>query len=55
MTKYEARYYEQAGAIYAIIVRIDRDGIENVIHGYSRWFKTMAAARKSTEAYIKGI
>ena len=38
---------------YALIVRIDRDGQENVIHGYKgRHFKTLAAAQKSTSAYM---
>ena len=55
MIRYEARYYEQAGAIYAIIVSIDPDGTEKPLMGYSMWFLTMAAARKSTEAFIKGI
>jgi len=39
---------------YAIIVRIDRDGKENVIYGYEgRHFKTRAAGEKSTAKYIK--
>jgi len=55
MSKHEARYCEQDGTIYALIVRIDRDGSEHVIHGYARYFKAMQAARKSTSAYIAGI
>lgn len=41
------------GAVFALIVRVDRDGEENVIHGYKgRSFKTEKAALKSTTAYI---
>ena len=39
---------------YALIVRVDNDGEENVIHGYKgRYFKTRKAAEKSTNNYIK--
>ena len=38
---------------YALVVRIDKDGQENVIHSYKgRHFKTMKAAEKSTSAHI---
>jgi len=41
------------GHFYALIVRIDRDGEENVINGYEgRHFKTLKAAEKSTSNYI---
>ena len=53
MTKYEARYLEQASGIYVIIVGIDPDGTEEVLQGYSRWFLNMAAARFYTEEHIK--
>lgn len=40
-------------SFYALIVRVDRDGEENVIRGYSgRHFKTEKAALKSTNNYI---
>lgn len=53
MSKYEARITKQADSFYALIVRVDRDGEENVIHGYEgRFFKTMKAAQKSTSNYI---
>ena len=38
---------------YAMIVRVDRDGEESVIHGYrSRCFKTRKAAERSTNNHI---
>lgn len=38
---------------YALIVRVDRDGQLNVIHGYKgRHFATLQAATKSTSTYI---
>lgn len=56
MSKYEARIKKQADSFYALIVRVDRDGEENVIHGYKgRFFKTMKAAQKSTSNYIAKI
>ncbi len=62
MSKYEPRftnYYISTGAVAsvcALIVRIDRDGQESVIHSYrARHFRTRAAAEKSTAAYIAKI
>lgn|GEM_PF-5849454 len=54
MSKYESRITRNKdGEFYASIVRIDRDGQENVIHGYKgRHFATLNAAKKSTGAYI---
>jgi hypothetical protein len=54
MTKYEPRITrKEDGEFYALIVRIDRDGQENVIYGYKgRHFATLKAAEKSTGAYI---
>jgi len=53
MSKYEARISKSNDSFYALIVRIDRDGEESVIHGYNgRHFTTMARAEKSTSAYI---
>ena len=41
------------GSFYALIVRIDNDGEQNVIHGYKgRHFKSEKAAQRSTEKYI---
>lgn len=57
MSKHEARItQESCGEFYTIIVRIDKDGHENVIHGYrGRFFKTRKAAEKSTYAHITKI
>jgi hypothetical protein len=54
MSKYESRITRNADSeFYALIVRIDQDGQENVIHGYKgRHFGTLKAAEKSTGAYI---
>jgi len=42
-----------AGDFFALIVRVDNDGEESVIHGYkSRHFATLKAAQKSTAGYI---
>lgn len=41
------------GEFYALIVRVDKDGQENVIFGYKgRHFKTLRAAELSTAAYM---
>ena len=38
---------------YALVVRIDKDGQQSVIHGYKgRTFSTRTAAEKSTAKYI---
>ena len=57
MSNYQARITKTAdGSFYALIVRIDRDGEENVIHGYKgRHFATVKAAQKSTGTYLAKI
>lgn len=57
MSKYQAKITNTSdGSFYALIVRVDRDGEESVIHGYKgRHFSTMKAAEKSTSAYIAKI
>jgi hypothetical protein len=54
MNQYQARISATAdGSFYALIVRIDADGQENVIYGYKgRHFATRKAAEKSTSAHI---
>ena len=54
MSKYQANITKNAdGEFYALIVRADRDGQTQVIHGYKgRHFSTLKAAEKSTSAYI---
>lgn len=51
---YKARITKSADqSFYALIVRVDSDGQENVIHGYKgRHFASLKAAEKSTAAYI---
>lgn len=53
-TNYIPKITKSAGdAFYALIVRVDYDGEENVIHGYTgRYFKTEKAALRSTERYM---
>jgi predicted deacetylase len=57
MSNYQSRITKSAdGSFYALIVRVDRDGYENVIHGYKgRHFATVKAAEKSTAAYMAKI
>ncbi len=57
MSKYEAKITKTAdGSFYALIVRIDKDGEQNVIHGYKgRHFASIKAAEKSTSAYLAKI
>lgn len=50
---YISKITPNAGAFYALIVRVDDDKTEHVIHGYKgRHFKTRKAAVKSTDSYI---
>jgi hypothetical protein len=43
----------EGGDWYALVVRVDKDGSNNVIHGYKgRTFATEAKAIKSCENYI---
>ena len=50
MSKHEARIYPN---LYTLIVRIDRDGSEWVIHGYKgRSFATRLAAERSVAKYL---
>lgn len=56
MNKYQARISQSNGSFYALIVRVDADGEESVIHSYKgRHFATLAAAQKSTAKYIGGL
>ena len=54
MGLYIPKIKEDNNGHYALIVRVDTDGEESVIHGYKgRYFKTRKAAVKSTDTYIK--
>ena len=57
MSRHEARITgSNENGFYALIVRIDRDGQENVIHGYKgRTFTTRTAAENSTAKYMKKL
>ncbi len=56
MSKHEARITNTSQGFYALIVRIDRDGSESVIHGYNgRHYATEAAAQRNTARYIAKI
>ena len=57
MSKYVAKITNSTDSgFFALIVRVDYDGQENVIHGYaSRHFATRKAAEKSTSRYLKKI
>lgn len=53
MSKYESRISKVSDdCFYALIVRIDRDGYENVIGNFSRYLKSRVAAEKSAAKYI---
>ena len=47
---------DASGEFYALVVRVEKDGFETVLHGYKgRYFATRAAAEKSTAKYIAKI
>ena len=51
MSYYTPKINKTSG--FTLIVRVDNDGQESVIHGYKgRHFKTYAAAVKSTDKYL---
>tara|TARA_R100000935_G_scaffold17893_1_gene34689 strand:+ start:507 stop:680 length:174 start_codon:yes stop_codon:yes gene_type:complete len=43
------------GSFFALVVRVDYDGEENVVNGFSRHYKTKKAALKSANTFIKKI
>lgn len=53
-THYAPRITRNAdGRFFTLIVRVDPDGEESVIHGYAgRHFATLAAAERSTAKHI---
>ena len=54
MSNYQAFISEnKTQGFFALVVRVDRDGQTNAIHGYNgRYFKTRKAAERSCERYI---
>lgn len=54
MSKYEARYNETELGVYTMMVRIEKDGFEQVARDFKgRYFKTMATAQKATAKYLE--
>lgn len=51
-TKYESRISTQDNEFYALVVRIDKDGQENVLHGFSGFYKTRATAERYAAKFI---
>lgn len=55
-SRYQSRISKADTGYYALIVRVDNDGQEAVIHGYKgRHFVTKNAAEKSTATYLAKI
>jgi hypothetical protein len=53
MNRYQPRISKNAdGAFYALVVRVEYDGEENVVSGFGRHFKTLKAAEKSASNFI---
>lgn len=53
MSNHQPRFNKYSdGSVYALIVRIDRDGQEHVLRGFARHFKSLAAAEKSASNYM---
>jgi len=54
MSKHEPRISgNEENGFYALIVRIDYDGQENVIYGYARHFASRKNAERSVNSYMK--
>ena len=54
MSNYQARIRHTTEGFYALVVRVEQDGEERVDNCYrGRHFATMAAAERSTAAYIE--
>lgn len=53
MKRYQARIRKMNDGYYALLVRVDKSGEENVARGYKgRYFATETAARRSVDRYI---
>lgn len=55
MSKYEPRISKQDNEFYALVVRIDRDGEENVVHGFRGFYKTRKSAERFANRYINKL
>lgn len=51
-SKYEPRISGLEGDFYALVVRIDRDGEENVCHGFRGFYKTRQRAERAANKFI---
>jgi hypothetical protein len=51
-SRHEARITETNGSFYALVVRIDRDGQENVCHGFSGHYASRKNAEKAAAKFI---
>lgn len=53
MSKYEPRITQDGtGEFYALVVRVDYDGSENVCHGFSGYYKTKKSALRYANQFI---
>ena len=53
MSKHEPRITgTPENGFYALVVRIDRDGEENVCHGFAKHYGTRAGAERGARKYI---
>ena len=53
MSKYQQRITKDGtGDFHALVVRIDRDGKENVCHGFGGYYKTRKGAERGCARYI---
>lgn len=52
MSTYEPRIRKQDDSFHALVVRIDYDGEENVVHGFGGFYKTKKAALRFANQFI---
>ena len=46
---------DSEGSFFALVVRVDYDGEQSVVNGFSRHYKTKKAALKSANSFIKKL
>lgn len=51
-TRYESRIRTQDSEFYALVVRIDKDGQENVVSGFGGCYKTKTNAERAAAKFI---
>jgi len=53
MSNYQGRYNQTAQGVYALIVRVESDGYEQVLNGFgSKHYTTLARAQRSVAKYL---